>query len=99
MGPDQWVKFGGFVVRWRDLVAKSSTGCARLSGDAVANSLRDQGISFHGPLCSPGKRIVFVVESWIFLESELQDLLAKNELNREGIQQLAKHIEATNSRQ
>jgi len=54
---------------------------------------------FCGPFCSQGKRICFVIESHIFLVSELVDLLAKNQLDRDGAQQLANRIDAANSRQ
>jgi hypothetical protein len=62
--------------------------------DAVMNSLRIQGIAFRGPFCAPSKRILFVVESYVFLESELVDLLTKNKLNRDGIEELAKRLAA-----
>jgi hypothetical protein len=62
------------------------------------NSLRIQGIFFEGPFCTPGKRIVFVVENYFFLESELVALLAQNKLDRDGIQELAKRVGAANSR-
>lgn len=64
------------------------------SVDAVIGSLKIQGIAFRGPLYIPGKHTLFVVESSIFLESELVDLLAQDKLNRDGIQELAKRIEA-----
>ena len=67
---------------------------APVSVDAVKDSLRLQGIPFRGPFCTPAKRIAFVVERYIFLESELVDLLAQNKLNRDGIQELAKRIQA-----
>jgi hypothetical protein len=63
-----------------------------VSVDAAINSLRIQGIAFRGPFCTPGQRTVFVVESCIFLESELVDLFTQNKLNRGGIQELAKRI-------
>ena len=69
------------------------------SADAVMNSHRIQGIFFEGPFCTPGKRIVFVVENYFFLVSELVELLAQNKLDRAGIQELAKRVEAANSRQ
>ena len=47
------------------------------------NSLRSQGINFRGPFCTPAKHTVFVVESYVLLESELVDLLTENKLNRE----------------
>jgi len=62
------------------------------ASDTVINSLRIQGITFHGPFCAPGQRTVFVIESHIFLESELADLLEQNNLNRNGIQEFAKRI-------
>jgi hypothetical protein len=70
-----------------------------VSVDAVMDSLRIQGIPFRGPLCTPGKRTVFVVENHILLDSELVDLFTQNKLNREGIQELAERTEATNPRQ
>ncbi len=63
-----------------------------VSVDAVINSLKIRGIAFRGPLCTPGQRAVFVVESSILLESELVDLFMQNKLNRDGIQELAKRI-------
>jgi len=63
-----------------------------VSVDAAINSLRIQGIAFSGPLCTPGRRTVFVVESCVFLESELVDLFMQNKLNRDGIQELARRI-------
>jgi hypothetical protein len=78
---------------------KTSTAFEHVPPDAVADSLRDQGIAFRGPFCSPGKRIVFVVENYIFLESELLNLLRQNRLDRAGIRQLAKRLDTTNSKQ
>ena len=72
-----------FDMRWR-------TNQCPVSADAIINSLRIQGIAFRGPFCTPRKRIVFVVEKYLFLESELLDLLAQNKLDRGGIQELAK---------
>jgi hypothetical protein len=71
---------------------------APASADAVMNSLRIQRISFAGPFCTPGKRIVFVVENYFFLESELVDLFAQNKLDRDGIQELAKRLGAASRR-
>lgn len=70
-----------------------------VSVDAVIDSLRTQGIPFRGPFRTAGKRTVFVVESHILLESELVDLFTQNKRNRDSILELAKHIEAINSRQ
>jgi hypothetical protein len=72
---------------------------AQGSADAVMNSLRVQGITFEGPFCTPGKRVVFVVENYFFLESELVELLAQTKLDRDGIQELAKRLGAANPRQ
>jgi hypothetical protein len=80
-------------------MAKTSTDCRYLTADAVTNSLRIQGIAFRGPFCTPGKRIVFVVEKYIFLESELFELLAQNKLDQGGIRELAKRIDGMKSRQ
>ena len=80
-------------------MAKTSTDCRYLTVDAVTNSLRIQGIAFRGPFCTPGRRIVLVVEEHIFLESELLDLLAQNKLDQGGIQELAKRIDAMKSTQ
>ena len=63
-----------------------------VSVDAAIDSLRIQGITVHGPFCTPGRRTVFVVESHILLESELAELLAENKLDRNGIQEFAKRI-------
>ena len=64
------------------------------SVDAVIDSLRNQEIAFRGPIRTDSKGTLFVVESCIFLESELVDLLAQVKLNRDGIKELAKRIEA-----
>jgi hypothetical protein len=68
------------------------------SAEAVMHSLRIQGICFEGPFCTPSKRIVFVVENYFFLDSELIELLAQNKLDRDGIQELAKRVRAANYR-
>ncbi len=70
-------------------MVKAGNPSSPVSADDVMNSLRTQGIAFRGPFCAPSKRIVFVVERYIFLESELVDLLAQNKLNRDGIQELS----------
>jgi len=80
-------------------MAKTSTGSAHVTADAVADWLRSQGIPFRGPFRSQAKRIVFVIEKHIFLESELLELLGQNKLDRDGIQQLARRLESMNSSQ
>jgi hypothetical protein len=80
-------------------MAKTSTALEHVPPDAVADSLRNQGIAFRGPFCSQSKRIVFVVENYIFLESELLNLLRQNKLDRAGIRQLAKRLDTANSKQ
>jgi hypothetical protein len=77
---------------------KAASSSVSVSVDAVLNSLRIQGIAFRGPFHTPGKRTVFVVESYIFLESELVDLFTQNTLNRDGIRALCKRIQAANSK-
>jgi hypothetical protein len=79
-------------------MAKATSSSLPVSVDAVLNSLRIQGIAFRGPFRTPGKRTVFVVESYILLESELVDLFAQNMLNRDGIRALSKRIQDTNSK-
>jgi hypothetical protein len=79
-------------------MAKAASSSLPVSVDAVLNSLRIQGIAFRGPFRTPGKRTVFVVESYILLESELVDLFAQNMLNRDGIRALSKRIQDTNSK-
>lgn len=76
---------------------KATTAFASSDADAALKSLRSQGITFRGPFYTPGKHLVFLVESYILLESELVDLFAQNKLNRDGIQELAMRIEATKS--
>ena len=71
-------------------MVKARSDSVPVSIDSVINSLRIQGIAFRGPFHTAGKRTVFVVESYILLESELVDLLAQNKLDRDGIQELAK---------
>ncbi len=80
-------------------MVKARSSSAPISVDAVMNSLEIQRIAFRGPFCTPGERTFFVVENRILLESELIDLFTQNKLNRDGIQELAKRIEATNSSQ
>jgi hypothetical protein len=70
-----------------------------VSVDAVVNSLRIQGITFHGPFHTPSGAVFLVIGRHIFLAPELVDLLAQNKLNRESIQALAERIDATNSSQ
>jgi len=79
-------------------MAKTSTDSAYVTADAVANSLKIQGIAFYGPFCTSGERIVFVVGQNIFFESELLDLLAQNKLDQGGIQELAERIDTENSK-
>jgi hypothetical protein len=76
---------------------KAANSSVPVSFDAVLNSLRIQGIAFRGPFCTPAKHTVFVVESYILLESELVDLLMQNKLNRDGIRAHSKRIQATNA--
>jgi len=75
-------------------MAKARSDSAPVSVDAVIDSLEIQGIAFHGPFCTHLKRVFFVIDRYILLESELVDLLEQNKLNREGIQELGKRIEA-----
>jgi hypothetical protein len=77
---------------------KAANSSAPASIDAVLDSLRIQGIAFRGPFCTPAKHTIFVVESYILLESELVDLLVQNKLDRDGIEAHSKHMQATNSR-
>jgi hypothetical protein len=75
-------------------MAKARNDSAPVSVDAVMDSLTIQGIAFRGPFCTQGKRVIFVIDRYILLESELVHLLEQNKLNREGILELAKRIEA-----
>ena len=75
-------------------MVKAKRASAPVSVDAVMDSLTIQGIAFRGPVCTPGKHTVFLIEGHIFLQSELVELLEQNKLNRDGIQELAKRIEA-----
>lgn len=79
-------------------MVKAESSPVSVSVDAVLNSLRIQGIAFRGPFRTPGKRTVFVVESYIFLESELVDLFTQNTLNRDGIRARAERIQVMNSK-
>ncbi len=79
-------------------MAKTASSSVPASVAAVLNSLRIQGIAFRGPFHATGKRAVFVVESYILLESELVDLFTQNTLNRDGVRALSKRIQATNSK-
>jgi hypothetical protein len=75
-------------------MAKARSDSAPVSVDAVIDSLEIQGIAFHGPLRTPGNRVIFVVDRYILLKSELLELLGQNKLDRDGIQELGKRIEA-----
>jgi hypothetical protein len=76
-------------------MGKARSDSAPVSVEAIIDSLKIQGIAFHGPLRTQGKRVIFVVGKYILLESELADLLEQNKLNRVGIQELGKRIEAS----
>jgi len=80
-------------------MAKARSDSVPVSIDTVIYSLRIQGIAFRGPFHTESKGTVFVVGNSILLESELVELLAQDKLNRDGIKELAKHIEAPNSSQ
>lgn len=58
--------------------------------DAVLDLLRTQGITFSGPFHTPGENVVFVLEDYIFLESDLIDLFRQNKLHREGLQEFGR---------
>jgi hypothetical protein len=75
-------------------MGKARSDSAPVSVEAIIESLENQGIAFHGPLLTQGKRVIFVVGRYILLESELLDLLEQNKLNQDGIQELGKRIEA-----
>jgi len=74
-------------------MTKVRTASAPVSVEAVIDSLTNQGIAFRGPFCTQRKHVIFVIDRYILLESELLDLLEQNKLNREGILQLGKRIE------
>jgi hypothetical protein len=75
-------------------MGKARSDSTPVSVDAVMDSLKIQGITFRGPFRTPGKRVIFVVDRYIVLESELADLFEQNRLNRVGIQELGKRIQA-----
>ena len=75
-------------------MGKARSDSELVSVDAVIDSLKIQGIAFDGPFRTPGGRMVFVVDKYILLESELLDLLEQNKLNRDGILELGKRIES-----
>ena len=79
-------------------MVKAANSSVLITVDAVMNSLRIQGIAFRGPFCTPAKHTVFVVESYVLLESELVDLLMQNKLNRDGIRAHSERIQATNAK-
>lgn len=61
---------------------------------ALVDLLRTQGVNFRGPFYTPGKHVVFVVERYIFLESEIIDLSRQNRLDPQGIQEFAQGLTA-----
>ena len=75
-------------------MVKARSDSAPVSVDAVIDSLTNQGIAFRGPFSTHLKRVIFVVDRYILLESELLDLLEQNKLNQDGILELGKRIEA-----
>ena len=75
-------------------MGKAKSDSAPVS-DAVLNSLKTQGIAFRGPFYTRRKNVIFVVEGYILLESELVDLFAQNRLNRDGLREFAMRIGAT----
>ena len=79
-------------------MVKAANSSVLASVDAVMNSLRNQGIAFRGPFCTPAKHTVFVVESYVLLVSELVDLLMQNKLNRDGIRAHSERIQAANAK-
>jgi hypothetical protein len=74
-------------------MVKARSDSAPVSVDAVTDSLRIQGIAFRGPFRTQSKGVIFVVDTYILLDSELVDLLEQNKLNREGLQELCKRID------
>ena len=76
-------------------MGKARSDSAPVSVEAIIDSLKIQGIAFHGPFRTQGNRVIFVVDRYILLESELVDLLEQNKLNRDGIHELGKRIEAS----
>jgi hypothetical protein len=78
---------------------RKGTPFAPVSIDAALNSLKIQGIAFRGPFRTRGKNVAFVVEGYIFLESELVNLFEQNRLNRDSIQELALRVGAMKARQ
>lgn len=58
-------------------MTKTSAASGRITADAAAEFLRVQGSEFHGSFCSQKKKIVFVAEDQIFLESEHAELFGK----------------------
>jgi hypothetical protein len=75
-------------------MGKARSDSAPVSVDAVIDSLTNQGIAFRGPFCTHLNHVIFVVDRYILLESELLDLLEQNKLNRDDILELGKRIEA-----
>ena len=75
-------------------MGKARSAPAPVSAEAIIDALTSQGIAARGPLCTHLERVIFVVDKYILLESELLDLLVQNKLNRDGIQELGKRIEA-----
>jgi hypothetical protein len=74
-------------------MGKARSAPAPVSAEAIIDALTSQGIAVHGPFCTHLERVIFVVDKYILLESELLDLLEQNKLNRDGIQELGKRIE------
>jgi hypothetical protein len=77
-------------------MAKAARAFASASTDAFMNSLRVQGIAFHGPFRTPRGNVLFLLQNHLFLELELFDLLKQSKLNREGIEELVRNIQASN---
>jgi len=57
-----------------------------------------QRITFRGPFPAPGGNVPFLVENDCFVIPELVELFRQANLDREGIQELARYIEMSNRR-
>ena len=77
-------------------MVKAAHAFESASTNGFMNSLRVQGIAFLGTFRAPRGNVLFQLQNHLFLELELIDLRKQSKLNREGIEELVRNIQASN---
>jgi hypothetical protein len=62
---------------------------------APVSTLRPREITLLGPFHTLGRNVLFLAENDFYAESELVELFGLTKLNRQGIQEHARHIESS----